>query len=294
MVQSAMLANMVQETVSVGGTGNITLGGASAGFNSFSDYFADGPGISYWIADGNDWETGIGHLTTGQTILVRDDILRRSVGGVVTDLPAAINVSTSATVSVRPSAIMQPASYMPYSFDTNKYDAPDNMTGLGIEFLMTVNRLYLVSSYFLFPRKIVQLGIDVGVASNTGINARCGYYTANPDGSPGTLIMDSGDIDVTTVGVKMVPAASWAAGGPNPILLPAGHYYSAFVTDSTTTKVWGTRSANLQWGGFLSEFDVQRRNGAFPYQDNVTGALPASITVTQVTNQAPIAIFKQA
>ena len=292
MVQSAMLANMVQETVSVGGTGNITLGGASAGFNSFSDYFADGPGISYWIADGNDWETGIGHLTTTQTVLVRDDILRRSVAGVVTDLPAAMNVSTSATVSVRPSALMQPASFLTFNSGVGQYDAPDNIKVLDQSFLMTANRLYLVSSYFLFPRKIAQIGVDVNVASGGGTNARCGYYTANPDGSPGTLIMDSGNIDITTVGIKMVPAASWVAGGPNPILLPAGHYYSAWVTDSTTAKVWGTGSISISWGGFLSEFDSQRRRGAFPYQDNITGALPASITVTNDTNNAPVAIFR--
>jgi len=294
MVQSAMLANMVQETVSVGGTGNITLGGASAGFNSFSDYFADGPGISYWIADGNDWETGIGHLTTTQTVLVRDDILRRSVAGVVTDLPAAMNVSTSATVSVRPSAIMQSASFLTYDLGS-LYDAPDNIQSLNVTPTPIANRLYLISSFFLFPRKIAQLGIDVKTLDAAATNTRAGIYTANPDGSPGDLLVDTGNIDVSTTGIKLVSAASWVAGGPNTLLFPAGHYYFGVVTDSTLVDIWGPRiSDTLSWGGQISEFDVQRRKGAFPYQDNVTGALPASITVTNIIDQAPMAIFRQA
>ena len=294
MVQSAMLANMVQETVSVGGTGNITLGGASPGFNTFSDYFADGPGISYWIADGNDWETGIGHLTTTQTVLVRDDILRRSVAGVVTDLPAAMNVSTGATVSVRPSAIMQMSSFMSVVFNTSLYDVPDNINSFNFSGLaITANRLYLFSSFFLYPRKIVQLGIDVGTLDATSTNTRAGIYSAKPDGSIGGLLVDTGPIDVSTTGRKFVAAASWITGGPNPLLLPAGHYYFAVLSDSATVKMFGPLNSTISWGGRIHPFDSRRRNGAYPYQDNVTGVLPASITVTNVTNKAPMAIFTQ-
>ena len=295
MVQSAMLANMVQETVSVGGTGNITLGGASPGFNTFSDYFADGPGISYWIADGNDWETGIGHLTTGQTILVRDDILRRSVAGVVTDLPAAMNVSTSATVSVRPSAIMQPTSYRTKTSGSDFYNIPDNILNLAANFTSISNRLFLVSSYFLFPRKIAQLGIYVNAPDAAATNTRAGIYNVNPDGGPGNLVVDTGNIDISTAGQKMVPAASWVTGGPNPILLPAGHYYLATVSDSSTGQFKGLSTlSSLNWGGLLTPNSSHKRFSAIFYQDNITGALPVTSMSGGIVSISVMAIFKQA
>ena len=293
-----MLANMVQETVSVGGTGNITLGGASPGFNTFSDYFADGPGISYWIADGNDWETGIGHLTTGQTILVRDDILRRSVAGVVTDLPAAMNVSTSATVSVRPSALMQSAGFLTFTPGSIYYDIPDNFGSPPGNITPAANTLYFLSSFLLFPRKIAQLGIDVLTLDAAATNTRAGIYTANPDGSPSALIADTGNIDISTTGRKFVTAASWAVGGPNTILLPAGHYYFAVLTDSAAVAhfrgVNAGGGSTISWGGSVLEGNAQRK-GVGLTLTNVIGALPLSITnITDGSPNTPMAFFKQA
>ena len=57
----------VQEVSSTTGTGTISMGGAVAGYQTFSAAFATGNQIYYCISDHNtgDWEVGYGTLTSG-------------------------------------------------------------------------------------------------------------------------------------------------------------------------------------------------------------------------------------
>ena len=81
-------------TTSTTGTGTITLGSASSGFQTFADAgVSDGDTIRYVIEDGTSWEIGSGVYTASGTTLTRD-VLESS------NSDAALNLSGSATVFV--------------------------------------------------------------------------------------------------------------------------------------------------------------------------------------------------
>jgi hypothetical protein len=81
-----VVKDRVKETTTSTGTGTVTLAGATQGYQSFS-VVGDGNTTYYTIADGTDWEVGIGTYTATGTTLSRDTILESSNSG------AAVNFS---------------------------------------------------------------------------------------------------------------------------------------------------------------------------------------------------------
>jgi len=76
-----VVKDRVKETTTTTGTGTITLGGASAGFQTFA-VIGDGNTTYYTIVDQatGDWEVGIGTYTLSGTTLSRDTVLSNSAG----------------------------------------------------------------------------------------------------------------------------------------------------------------------------------------------------------------------
>jgi hypothetical protein len=72
-----VVADRVKVTSSTTGTGTLTLGSASAGFQDFTAV-GDGNSTYYTITNGTDWEVGIGTYTASGTTLSRDVILSSS------------------------------------------------------------------------------------------------------------------------------------------------------------------------------------------------------------------------
>jgi hypothetical protein len=72
-------ADRVKETSTTTGTGDVTLGGAVAQFESFSGNYVVGEPFFYAIVgqSGTEWEVGIGTLSGGST-LVRTSVLQSS------------------------------------------------------------------------------------------------------------------------------------------------------------------------------------------------------------------------
>jgi hypothetical protein len=77
-----VVKDRVRETTTTTGTGTITLGGATTGFQSFS-VIGDTNTTFYTIqlANTNEWEVGVGTYTLSGTTLSRDTILESSNGG---------------------------------------------------------------------------------------------------------------------------------------------------------------------------------------------------------------------
>lgn len=100
------LVNRAKMTTATTGTGTLTLGTASDGFQSFADAgVTDGQTVRYTIEDGNDWEIGTGtYAASGPT-------LTRSVDE-SSNADAPLNLTGSATVFVVASSldIQQPPS----------------------------------------------------------------------------------------------------------------------------------------------------------------------------------------
>lgn len=73
------IADRVFETTTSQGTGTISLAGAQTGFQSFVAGVGDGQSCYYIIDDGENWEVGIGTVTSGSPdTLSRDTILESS------------------------------------------------------------------------------------------------------------------------------------------------------------------------------------------------------------------------
>lgn len=91
----ATLANRVKMSTATTGTGTLTLGTASASFQSFADGgISDTNVVKYLIEDGVDWEIGTGTYTSSGTTLSRTVIES-------TNSDAALNLTGNALVSVQ-------------------------------------------------------------------------------------------------------------------------------------------------------------------------------------------------
>ena len=84
-----VVKDRVRETTTTTGTGTVTLGGATTGFQSFS-VIGNGNTTFYTIqlSNTNEWEVGIGTYTSSGTTLSRDTILESSNGGTAVNFSA--------------------------------------------------------------------------------------------------------------------------------------------------------------------------------------------------------------
>lgn len=73
-----VIADRVRETSTTTGTGTLTLGGAVAGYQTFSSGIGNGNTCYYAITLGSDWEVGLGTYTSAGATLSRDTILASS------------------------------------------------------------------------------------------------------------------------------------------------------------------------------------------------------------------------
>ena len=238
-----MLNSWVKETVSAGGTGNLTLSGADGTdrITANAAFGTDFP-FRYFIEDGNDRESGWGHLSASTT-LVRDAIIETLVSGTYDRTsPSAINVSASAKVFCGIGTGAVPSCYSAVSSESAAYIIPNNYSAGGaVNLTLTADRMYYWPALFNFCGEIT--GAVVDVQTNVALsNTRVGLYTIGTDGEPENLIAETGDIDSGTSGTK---TAAWSGGGT--IFLYPGWYYLGAVSDGGITLAG--RNKEYQMGG---------------------------------------------
>jgi len=77
-----VLKDRVKETTTSTGTGTIDLAGASSGYQSFlTAGYSDNDTVYYTVVNGDNWEVGVGTLSSTTTRLARTTILASSSSG---------------------------------------------------------------------------------------------------------------------------------------------------------------------------------------------------------------------
>lgn len=69
-----VIADRVRETTTTTGTGDYTLAGAVAGYQSFSDVCNNSDTVYYVVTDNTDFEIGLGTFTLSGTTLARTTV----------------------------------------------------------------------------------------------------------------------------------------------------------------------------------------------------------------------------
>lgn len=290
-----MLANWAKQTVSSGGTGNLTLGAASAGHVTLDTAMGQGPRFLYKIEDGNNRESGVGYLSASTT-LVRETVHETLVSGTYTRQGAtAINVTTSAVVTIAADAGAMSYFHVPQGSIGERIVVPEGLQlSAAADNILGANTPYATNLYWP-GGNISNLVCHVITGSGTGSDRlQLGIYAPSASGAPGALLVRTTDIDPSTTGRKTQPLSI----GAN-YRLPPGYYW--FVSMSNVTpRVSGYNAggaaallANTSMGG-PGGGDWQRRYCYFTCTAVGAGwtALPASITLAagvQIqTNFAPI------
>lgn len=89
-----VVRDRIQETTSTTGTGNLVLGGAVAGFKTFSSVMSNGDTTYYSCvnASGSEWEVGAGTYVSGSNAIARNTIFASSTGGTVSFTAGTKNI----------------------------------------------------------------------------------------------------------------------------------------------------------------------------------------------------------
>jgi hypothetical protein len=152
----------------------------------------------------------------------------------------------------------------------------------------TLNRLTFSPFYMAYPgNELLNFYLEVGTAA-PGSLIRIGVYSAGPDGLPKTLVKECGTVPGTSVGV---PILSLTAG--QGVTLPAGlHFLAAVIQGSSACTMTRYVCCNSPVGGALYGDNYLPNQGSAsvandaPYQNGVTGALPATATISGFENVA--------
>jgi hypothetical protein len=188
------LGNWIKESVSSGGTGNLTVASVT-GFDTFASQFGDGTTtppaahFRYVVTDGNDWETGVGHMSA-VTTLVRDLIEMKIASGTLTRFPATgLTVSTSAFVFCD---FTGDGSELPYWPDAASATAGLGVPPQNVGAYSTSTRAYGAKYFFYFPFKLPLSGVYSAInweqSASGGTQLQLAIYQVGSDGYPGNML----------------------------------------------------------------------------------------------------------
>lgn len=229
------LANLAKETVSAGGTGNLTLGGATSGHITLNNAIGTNRFFTYVIEDGGDYEIGIGRLSASTT-LVREQIQQTIASGTVDfTSPAALNVTTSAIVGIDNAVqgIMGAHSGNAYpSTGVNGLMSFGSVHGGGTA-VGAFNGFLNMDTFFWAASKYVTKCMVHVVGTAASAQLRVGIWSKAINGKPGYLLKeftDAATIDCSSQGPK---TATPTTG----LWLPAGDYFIGAVGNNSSITI---------------------------------------------------------
>ena len=146
-----------------------------------------------------------------------------------------------------------------------------------VGFAPGVGNMYFLPALFHVGRTYTGLGVRVTVASGvSGSLCRLGLYATLQDGAVGPLLLDAGTVNMDSTGAKFV-AMSYVPQRPR--------LYIAVVAQGTAGSAQIPCTNNNS--GFTGAGLILAENGESqggPYQSPVTGALPATPTISGYVN----------
>lgn len=265
-----MLANWVKQAVTAGGTGNLTLGSADAGFIDFNTAIGQGPRFVYDIEDTGQRETGIGYLSASTT-LVRETILETLVGATFSrSSPSALDISTSANVMIAANArnLLESAKdSINVGTASTKYQL-DAFGGVASSSsTQGANRLFLWSMFLPCDGFYTGASIFVATAASGGL-FRLGIYQAL---GGQVCVKRAGTAEMSSASATLV-TGSFDEGT---VFLPAGFYVAVSLSSAAhafraDTGVRGHLPSDVSAGS-----SVQAFTGSLTY-----GSLPSSIDMS--------------
>lgn len=273
-----MQANWVKQAVSAGGTGALTLGSADAGNITLNSAVGVGPSFHYVIEDGNDKETGFGHLSASTT-LVRDYVRETLVSGTYDNTsPTAINVTTSAKVMISATAAGV-VEAMPRPCGTSAAErrvilTPNTSISSYSTDTLVADYVYAVPFYWPGGRPIGNIYADVFTAAAAGKLLRVGIAVPNDDWSACAVVADVGGVAADSTGLK-----TFALGSA--LNLPAGWYVGLVCSNGAPVmrcSTWSGSQDPWGWHATTPTYKIVRRYKAFTY-----GALPSTIDLINTT-----------
>lgn len=229
-----MLNNWARMTSTTTGTGALALSSV-AGWPQFNDVVGLNRYCSYAIlndSDGTPVEAGIGHLSVSTT-LVRDYIIATYTASTYTPAGAAAVSLAAGTYRVICTGFAEnfsPTIPAVQGAFGQKLVIPNGVQLASNTKLLNGTTIFLSCLQWGCAKEITALACSVNTANGAVTDRiRLGIYATKSDGTPGNLIVSTGDIDPSTTGFKTA-----ALLGGN-IKLPPGYYW--FAIGSTVAPI---------------------------------------------------------
>lgn len=220
-------------TTAASGTGSTITLSAISGAVTFAARYPSGVKFRYIIADPstNPWTPiAAGYGTISGTTLTRDSAETTWNGTTFAYLGSVASLSGS-TVNVFGGALADDlASTIPavQSIAGQKTVPPTGLFPSNQTKTLTANVIYASCLEWKCARPISAMTMAVTTLAGTGSDRiQCGIYDCKSDGSPGQLIMRSGDMLPNTTGLK---SSSISSGTQE---LPPGFYWFAMASSAT-------------------------------------------------------------
>jgi len=249
----------IYETTATTGTGDLTLDGAVANLNPFSDQFQIGQTAHYYIQSDAGSEKGIGHLSDATTF-VRDFVFSNSLG-------SAVRISLTGTSNVYNAGSID-APYGGGYFErmpTDNLFRSAHITDNGLaEKTIDADKGYFTPYLHKYEGPIDALCCIVKTAAGTSSNyIHLALHDRNSESMPGKRLLSVSDLDPSSTGLKV--------GTITPQNLPAGWYWVCLVSDVAVRVICSSSNDQIDNGlGLDTQYGNQKNHMRIPFYDSLT------------------------